>query len=544
MVTRLKSKVGAVCLAASVVAQQNSVQAASTPSLLPAPPMESEFEKNIVHKTVPIRAVRISGNKALPDAAFADVIKEYEGRSLNTMQIRELERRLTQVYRDNGFVTSGVLLSPQVLADDVLQVQAVEGTVTELRFAKPPRWSRAGFLTREIIRSADAPLNLTALQDSLALLRESGLVDRINAELVPLSRIGESALLVDVEEGNPLRLAIAYDNHRSPTIGARRSEISVAHMNLTGWGDEAEARVGTTRGLKDASLKYQSPQFFFSTRLGFHWDRSDSVAIDPPIFRSLDIKADSSTNGIDLVHAVMRRPDLAVLGNATVERRESTTTLLGFPFSFIPAIPDGVSRIEAARLGFNVTSKSERHVQFFKLQVSRGKTNALEADSSVPTPARRFSLATFQYQFAQRFDTGKIQLIGRLQGQATRDYLLPLERISLTGSEAVRGFRESLVLRDRGIIGTIEVQAPIAAFGEWISLYGAVFADAAWGNNVNRASDGLPTKIASAGLGLILKGNAGISGALYLARPNQRWLTPRLDGQDRGIHFALTVRFL
>ena len=503
-----------------------------------------DFEKNIVHQTAPIRAIRLTGNKALSDAAFDSVIKEYEGRSLNTIQIRELEQRLTQVYRDKGFVTSGVLLSPQMLADGVLQVQAVEGTVSQLTFARPPRWSRPGFLTREIIRDADAPLNLSTLQESLALLRDSGLVDRINAELVPLSRVGESALLIEVDEGNPLRLAIGYNNHRSPTIGARQSELTFAHMNVTGWGDEAEARIGNTRGLKDASFKYQSPQLFLSTRLGVHWDRSDSIAIDPPIFRSLDIKADSNTRGVDLIHVVQRRPDFTLLANVVLERRESKTTLLGFPFSFIPAIPDGVSQIEVARIGFTVTSKAERRAQFLRLQVSNGKTNVLEVVSPDPIPDRRFTLASFQYQTAQRFDTGKIQLVGRLQGQFTKDYLLPLERISLTGSEAVRGFRESLVLRDRGVIATIEAQAPIASFGEWILLHGALFADAAWGNNVNRASDGLPTKLASAGAGLILKSNAGLSAALYFARPNQRWLTPKLDAQDRGVHFALTYRFL
>ena len=93
-------------------------------------------------------------------------------------------------------------------------------------------------------------------------------------------------------------------------------------------------------------------------------------------------------------------------------------------------------------------------------------------------------------------------------------------------------------------IGTVEAQMPIASIGEWVSFHAAMFADAAWGNNVNRASDGLPTKLASVGAGLIVKGNAGISGALYFARPNQRWLTSRLEAQDRGIHFALTFRFL
>lgn len=533
----------AACFVATYVAQSQLAHAAPAPSLLPPPPTESDFEKNIVHQTIPIRAITINGNTALPASAFVGITNEYAGRSLNTIQIRELEQRLTQVYRDNGFLTSGVLLSPQVLADGVLTVQAIEGTVSQLRFAKPPRWSRAGFLTREIIRDADVPLNLSALQESLALLRDSGLVDRINAELVPLSRLGESQLLVDVDEGSPLRFSVGYDNHRSPTIGARRAEVSLAHMNLTGWGDEIEARAGSTNGLKDASFKYQSPQFF-STRVGVRWDRSDSVAIDPPIFRSLDIKADSRSRGLDIIHAVVRRPDFAANANFSIDKRESATTLLGFPFSFIPAIPDGFSRINVARAGFNVTAKSERRAQYFRLQLSRGNTNVEQIVFPDPIPSRKFMVGSFQYQFAQRFETGRIQLVGRVQGQFTKDYLLPLERISLTGSDAVRGFRESLILRDRGAIGTVEAQMPIASFGEWISLHGALFADAAWGDNTKQASDGAPTKIASAGVGLILKGNAGLSAAVYLARPNQRWLTPRLDGQDRGLHFAVSLRFL
>jgi len=532
------------CFAAACVAQNGLGHAATSPSQLSAPPAESEFEKNIVQQTALIRAVQISGNSVISKAAFETVTREYEGRRLNTIQIRELEQRLTQVYRDYGFLTSGVLLSPQVLADGVLHVQAVEGTVTQIRFAKLPRWSRPGFLTREIVRDADAAINISVLQESLALLRESGLVDRVNAELIPLTRLGESALLVDIGEGNPLRLALGYNNHRSPTIGAHRSEISLAHMNLTGWGDELEARVGTTRGLKDAIVRYQSPQFFLATRFGVHWDRSDSVAVDPPIFRTLDIKADSTTRRIDIVHTILRRPDFAVLANATAERRVSTTTLLGFPFSFIPAIPDGVSRVEVVRVGLTATEKSERRAQFFKLQFSSGGTNVMESDTTMAVPAKHFKLASFQYQLAQRFDTGKLQFVGRLQGQFSKNYLLPLERISLSGSEAVRGFRESLVLRDRGVIATFEAQVPLARYREWATLHGALFTDMAWGNNINSATDGAPTKIASAGVGLVVKGSAGLSASLYFARPNRRWLTPRLEAQDRGIHFSVGVRFL
>src|SRR5258706_154391 len=95
-----------------------------------------------------------------------------------------------------------------------------------LTLAAPPRWSRPQYLTRLLVPDDEEPVHLGRLQERLAALRDAGIIDRVNAELVPLPRIGESELVVSVEEPRPFGARIDYDNHHAPTIGARRATLN------------------------------------------------------------------------------------------------------------------------------------------------------------------------------------------------------------------------------------------------------------------------------------------------------------------------------
>ena len=111
---------------------------------------------------------------------------------------------------------------------------------------------------------------------------------------------------------------------------------------------------------------------------------------------------------------------------------------------------------------------------------------------------------------------------------------------SLGGSSTVRGYRENLLLRDRAALGSLEWQVPLTPSDWKWRATGALFGDAAWSRNVYDANDSLPRQISSIGTGLIVEGPWGLSGRIYFAVPNRRWLTPNDDWQDRGIHFALS----
>jgi hemolysin activation/secretion protein len=220
-------------------------------SSFPAPD-PSDFERSVVGTSVFVARIRVEGLRAIPTAEVAAIAKPFENRRLTAADIRDLTQRLTRLYVDSGYVTSGVLILEDGVRDGELVLKAFEGTVAQVRFAHPPRWSRPQYLTRLLVPDDEEPVHLGRLQERMASLRDAGVIDRINAELVPLGRVGASELVVTVEEPRPFGARIDYDNRHSPTIGARRATISGWHRNVNGWGDALEGRFGDTEGMRDA----------------------------------------------------------------------------------------------------------------------------------------------------------------------------------------------------------------------------------------------------------------------------------------------------
>jgi len=79
--------------------------------------------------------------------------------------------------------------------------------------------------------------------------RDSDVRSRLDAELRPGVQRGESSLLVKVEETNPFKVELAFNNYQSPTVGAERGLITVTHQNITGHGDPLSVTYGHSKGI-------------------------------------------------------------------------------------------------------------------------------------------------------------------------------------------------------------------------------------------------------------------------------------------------------
>ena len=509
---------------------------------LPGPPPPSAFELELEGK-VHVREIRVEGVRSLPPDAVRAVVAPYEGKALGTGDFRDIARKLTQLYADNGFITSGVVLRTRPSADGVATFDAVEGTLERVRFAAAPKVGRSAWLTGLLVPDPRAPVQLVDLQERMAALRDAGIVERIEARIEPLPRLGESELVISVDEPRPWWAAVQYDNHHSPVVGARRPSLLMGHQNITGWGDSLDVRIGKTEGLEDGRVAYSFPFLRSRWRAGVRFERSDALAIDPPSFRTLDIHSDSETRAVELQYSFLTRASRSVALGVAVEKRKSETTLLGIPFSFIPGLPDAVSRVDVERAFFVVTQRGEGQVAYLRAQGSFGRVDDVLSDVA-GAPNQRFSVFLFQGQYARRLTEAGLHAVARLEGQYTNDTLVPLEKYVLGGSQTLRGYRESVLLRDRALFGSLELRSPPWRFMENARLELAAFVDGAWARNTLRsAAETIPERLASVGVGLALSLPAGLSARVDYGFPTRRWLTERRDVQDRGLHFLVTWKF-
>ena len=104
-------------------------------------PEPSSFERELVGARVVARRIVLEGVRALPEADVRAVVAPFEGRSLGEGELRDIERRLTQLYVDRAFVTSGVLLARRPATEGDVVFTAVEGKLDQVRFSSPPRYA-------------------------------------------------------------------------------------------------------------------------------------------------------------------------------------------------------------------------------------------------------------------------------------------------------------------------------------------------------------------------------------------------------------------
>jgi hemolysin activation/secretion protein len=120
---------------------------------------------------------------------------------------------------------------------------------------------------------------------------------------------------------------------------------------------------------------------------------------------------------------------------------------------------------------------------------------------SPPVPDGQFLAFLGQLQWARRLGERGLELGARMDIQLANDALPGLEQLAVGGSSSVRGYREYLLVRDNGLVGSIEARMPVLHSNNGAPrLELAYFIDA--GRSWNDGEHGAADTLWSAGMGL------------------------------------------
>jgi len=110
------------------------------------PPIRTTDDQELSQAlTVFVNRIEVRGVTAIDPAAVSAVTGPYEGRDVTSAELQELRLQLSNLYLDNRFVSSGVILPDQSVADGVIYFQAVEGQLSRIEIEGDPK-IRSGYL--------------------------------------------------------------------------------------------------------------------------------------------------------------------------------------------------------------------------------------------------------------------------------------------------------------------------------------------------------------------------------------------------------------
>ncbi len=504
---------------------------------LPAPTEAERAQLSQLPRVV-VRVFRVTGSTIFSEADVARVTAPYLGRPLGSETLIELRDRLTQLYVDAGYVSSGAQLPDQEVREGIVEYRIVEGRLADVG-VEGNRWFRDGYLISRLERGAREPLDVAALERELQRLQADPRIRRVDAALLPGERPGDARLRVRVEEESPFFAALTFDNHESPSIGAYVGRLDLADRNLTGSGDELRASVSGSAGLLDYEVGYELPVTRWGTTVGAWFRSGESDVIEEP-FDAVNIASESRTIGLALRQPLELSRESQLEFALLAEYRESETFLLGEPFPFSPGTDDGHSKVAVLRFRQDYVYRDLAQVVALRSQISFG-TKALGAThNSGSVPDGQFFAWLAQLQWVRRF--GSVELLARTDLQVASSALLSLEQFSVGGHASVRGYRESQLVRDNGVLASLELRVPL-----WRNHSSAVqlapFVDI--GHAWSASSGGLGARtLASTGVGLRVAFGRHLRGELYWAEALNAVAQPAdRDLQDSGVHFQIVASY-
>ncbi len=479
-----------------------------------------------------VETIEVLGATVLQEEIEAEV-KALENQTVTLEQLLDLRTRITKLYNENGYITSGAFLpSNQNLADGNIQIQVVEGQIEDIQITGLKRL-RKKYIRRRIAPAAKAPLNQAKLEKKLQLLQLNPLLKRVNAELTAGSSPGQNTLLVDVEQAREFHLGASIDNYRSPAIGSIQGNLNLAHDNVLGLGDRIIVATSITGGLNLYDLGYTVPINARDGTIGVRYSNAESGIIASG-FSDLDISNNFESLSFDFRQPIVKTPNTEVALGLAFELRENRSFLEDAPFSFTLGPDDGVARTRVLRFSQEWTQRQPRNVLSLRSQFNLG-VDVFDATVNAEGPSANFFSWVGQAQYVQRLPLRAL-LISRLSAQLTPDDLLNQERFGIGGIRSVRGYASNQLLTDNGVLGSVECQFPLTKNPNILQLSPFIEAGKGW-NNFGANPD--PSALVGVGVGFRWQPISDLSLRLDYGVPLVGIEDRGNSLQDQGVYFSV-----
>jgi len=517
---------------------------------LQLPPIKKtdSTEKLLSHRLqIDIKQIEFEGNTAFTREQLDYIVKDYIGQKVDTLELQQIRLAVTQHYINNGYINSGAVIPDQDVAQGILQINVIEGQLSDIIVANNGRLNDV-YISDRIRLDKHHPLDLTQLQERLYLLQQDPRIKRINANLAPGATRGDSTLNIAITEEKPYNLSLNINNHRPPSVGEEQAILAFNHLNVSGAGDNIDLRFSVTEGLENSYVNYNWPLLANDTMLNLSYETSDSEVIEDT-FKALDIDSESYTGSIGVTVPLFKSSSEAYTVSVKLDKRRSETQ--AFNGSTLDV---GINRVSALRLTQSWLQHKNNEVYSFRHTLSvgidaldatrfkpgrnceRGQTdNNCRADSD-------YTAWLLQFQWAKRHIPVDIQTIFRTDLQVAMDNLMSMEQFAVGGANTVRGYRENQLVRDNGFIASWEIRKLVyrnEAATQELQLVGFTDYGRSWNKNSDKAEN-----IYSVGTGIKWTWQDKAAAELFWAKALNDVNDFDDSLQDDGIHINLIATIL
>ena len=500
-------------------------------------------------RQIQVQEINVTGSTIFGEAEFNPIIEPVEGNTVTLEELRSVADTISQLYLEQGYITSRAVLVEETLDTGVVEIRVIEGSLEAIQ-VEGSRRLNPSYVRSRIRLGADTPLNTGALEDQLRLLRVNPLFENVEASLRAGTGLGQSILVVRISEADPFEGSVGIDNYSPPSVGAERFTTNARYLNLTGIGDEISAQYNRTTagGAHTWDFNYRAPINAMNGTVQLRASFNENEVIQEDL-QELDIQGESELYEINYRQPLIRTPrrELALSLGFTHQDGQTFTFAGPTPFGFGPD-EDGVSRTSVFKFGQEYTLRQTSGAWAFRSLFSFG-TGLFDAtensDVDEDFPDGQFVSWLAQIQRVQIINPDNFLII-QADLQLGFDSLLPAQQFVIGGGQSVRGYRQNVRAGDNGFRISVEDRITLERDESGIATFVlAPFFDVGYvwnrGTNPNELVD--QTFIAGLGLGILWEPLPNLNLRLDYGLPLVDLDDRGENAQDDGFYFSVNYNF-
>jgi hemolysin activation/secretion protein len=445
--------------AAGTAAQSDPQQSTPSAKTGASPSASAAPQKPAATQHFDIDDFAVQGAEKLPQVELEEAIYPFLGPNKTADDVEKARAALEKAYHDKGYQTVSVAIPQQNVQSKVVVLKVTEMKVGKLR-VKNARYFDLDRIKNGApsLKEGNVPNFGDVTKDIVALNQWP---DR---RVTPALRAGTAPGTVDVdlnvEDKPPIHGTIELNNRQSPNTTESRLNATVHYDDLWQLGHSfsftyqvAPQRPGDAE-VFSASYLARIPQIDWLSLMVYGVKSSSNVA---------------SVGGTNIIgpgeiiggRAVMTLPSrenmFQTLSVGVDYKHFDQTVALGAnafssPVTYYPVVAT-----------YGVTFQNEK----FTTQMNAGVTynlrpfsgDVVEFDNKRFSASPSFTHFNFDVSHTQELPEG-FQAYGKVQAQIADGPLVSSEQISAGGLDTVRGYLESEVLGDDGIIANLEMRSP------------------------------------------------------------------------------------
>ena len=503
----------------------------------------------------------VVGNTLLPAAEIEELLKPFTGKGREYGDVQRALEALELRYRSGGYSAVQVTVPEQELGRGSVRLNVLEPRIARVLVEGNKAFSEANIRaslpalkTGSSPRAGDISANVQLANENPA--KQADIVLRL------AEKEGEVEARVAVVDSDPLKVFATLDDTGNSQTGYYRLGVGVQYANLFD-----RDHVGTLNYItspqdpgqvKIYSASYRLPLYSFGDSIDILAAHSDvDAGVTQTTLGGLAFSGQGNVFGLRYNQLLARSGEYSQRLVYALDRRayQNVCTFVDLNNTPCGGAPGASVTVRPVSLTYSGNWAAPGRVSDFNLGYAvnvpgAGRGNDVDFALARPSPtggagaSARYSIARFGASHIGAF-AGDWQFRLALTAQLTSDALVPGEQFGIAGANAVRGFLEREVARDKGQIATAEIYTPNLA-DMLVANKGALRALAFYDtgtaqNNPLEGETDQKTTIASIGLGVRWAIEKSVSLRFDVAKV-QKEAGSKQQGDIRG-HLALYYGF-